>query len=172
VSSYTAAPLVPPRPPENSCTQQQLSDFYDACVSLTGTMTKCTLLRQANVVCSQCLVSAATDPTWGPIVSTPSWDFDIAGCVALVTGDASSTGCASAIAAARGCEDAACTTCEWTPGHDPSEREQCIQEADVGACAKYANAECDLSSDPTAVCRVSRTSSASFVAFASVFCSP
>ena len=100
-----------------------------------------------------------------------TWDFNVAGCVALVTGDGG-VGCANAIAAAQGCEEAACSTCQFIGGDTPLPREQCIQQADVGGCSSYLNAECDLSEAGAPSCRVNDGSSTSFVAFASVFCSP
>ncbi len=169
VSSYTPAPLTPPKAPALQCSQTQLTAFYNACLGPSAARTTCDAFQATNATCSSCLLSSRSDSTWGPIVTTSTtWDFNVAGCVSLA-GDAT---CASAIAAAQGCEETACAGCQFIGGDTPLPREQCMQQADVGGCSSYVSAECDLSEAGAPACRVSDGSSTSFVAFASVFCHP
>ena len=173
VSTYTPAPLTPSRAPASQCSQTELGDFFDACLGSSGTRTACDAFQTTNATCSQCLLSARSDSTWGPIVTTSTtWDFNVAGCLSLVAGDAGATSCAGATSAAQGCEEAACASCQFVGGDTPLPREQCVQQADVAGCSSYVGAECDLAEAGAPVCRVSDGSSASFVAFASVFCQP
>jgi hypothetical protein len=169
VSTYTPAPLTPPKAPALQCSQTQLTAFYNACLGPSSARSACDAFQATNTTCSSCLLSVRSDSTWGPIVTTSTtWDFNVAGCVSL-TGDAT---CATAIAAAQGCEDTACAGCQFIGGDTPLPRAQCIQQADVGGCSSYVSAECDLSEAGAPACRVSDGSSTSFVAFASVFCHP
>lgn len=96
---------------------------------------------------------------------------NVAGCVALIQDNASPWSCAARIAATMGCEDAACSSCPSATTSEMLTYEQCVQEADVGACNSYLGAECDLSESVASQC-LPDGSEASFVSFASVFCNP
>lgn len=167
VSGYTAFPLVASKSIPNACTASDIQTFWDACLGPGASSTGCNAVA-VNATCNSCLFSQRNGATWGPIVTNaPTWNFNVAGCVDLAT---KNTNCASSIAAAEGCETMACSTCSWTGGMDPSDREQCIQAADVGGCASWVNAECDFVAAGAGACRVNPSDEASFAAFVNVFC--
>lgn len=168
VSGYTPAALRTSKWISGTCTADQLHFFWDACLGPSATRSGCNAFDAALGTCATCLFSGPTDALWGPIVAdATTWSFNVAGCVPLVTGNVS---CASSIAAAEGCESLACGSCGYVGGVDPLPREQCIQLADAGDCATWADAECDLLAEGASVCRVNPTDEASFTAFATVFC--
>ncbi len=172
-TSFSPTGLAATRSAASSCTKQELSDFYAACLGPASVASSCYATRQAAPSCASCLLSQHSDSTWGAIVTTSTvWELNVAGCTALATGDTSTTGCAARIAAAMACEDFACDNCPFTPGSTTTSRAQCTQSADVAACRAYVDSECDAADAGYSACRVNLESSSSFVSFASVFCSP
>ena len=171
VSSFTPPAFTPPVVHKGACTSQQIQDLYTACFS--GSSTQCSTFTQANQTCASCVMTTPQSP--GPLVavSTGIIELNIAGCVAIVTGDSSSTSCAARIQANQDCEGAACNAqCPVSDSQSFQDYQKCIQTAEAGGCSKYAQAECALDAGASAQCT-------GFVAFqtgydymAPLFCGP
>ena len=80
------------------CSEAQLAAFTAACVVASATSGSCQAWESdtANTACDRCLITPASDPAWGPILMVGHADvpFNLAGCYAVVAGEAASTsGC-------------------------------------------------------------------------------
>ncbi len=119
VSTYTPAPMTPPRPLHtNRCSASQAMD-YAQCTSQQDT-SKCSEFTsgQSGFTCAQCIESQQKDPAWGVIVFNGSvGEVNIAGCVDLALAQADAgvptdpNGCAQLLFASYGCQNAACAGC-------------------------------------------------------------
>ena len=135
---------VPPTQPQGVCSQAQL-DSYGACLdSLDNNSPACAAWigagASANAGCYSCVKdSMQSDTTWGPLVvigsGGPGRELTVAGCIALVTNDTSSTGCAAAFEILGACGNYACTSsCQSATQMALS---QCITAAETGGCSMY-----------------------------------
>jgi hypothetical protein len=126
----------PPRAPTpDACSEDQIQREYAACESATATSTTCASFRKdpANAVCIACLFSAEADPSYGAIIRVgESWKTNTAGCIALVDGDSSASGCGARVQAASGCYDAACAGCQPFDSYI-----QCREQALSTVCRSY-----------------------------------
>lgn len=103
----------PPVIGNTSCTPQQIQTFYDACFSASATQTACDSFYNArvNAVCDACMYTPfGQAPPRGAILQLENGvlDTNYSGCMALIDGDLSETGCAAKVQAAANCENAAC----------------------------------------------------------------
>jgi hypothetical protein len=136
----------PPSTPTSACTADQLNDYYNDCYGSDASTSSCDSWSSTNEGCASCLLSNEGEAgTYGPIVQLgDGWVYaNVGGCIALVSGDTSPTGCGAAYWAAQSCEDIACASCS----QDPDEYLGCLQVAAGAVCLPYANATCDISPD-------------------------
>jgi hypothetical protein len=126
----------PPRAPKpGACTEEQIQLEYAACEGPMATSAACAPWRDdpANAACLACLFSNEADPAYGAIIRLGvSWKTNTAGCIALVDGDTSMSGCAARVQAASACYDAACEGCEPFDSYV-----QCREQAPSTACRAY-----------------------------------
>ncbi len=98
----------------------------------------------ANDACVACGYTPTTEAKLGAIVSNgESVQANYPGCIALVTGDLSPTGCGAKIQAKELCLDKACVANCPVPANDKAAFDafkKCQDEAAVGVCATYTNA--------------------------------
>ncbi len=161
---------------ENVCSSQQISDYYASCLdSGTSSSTKCQSFTTANASCVACLVTPESAPSWGALIAVENGailDINEAGCIAIVTGDSSSTSCAQKLASAIECDGAACVAqCPITDGSSFALFEQCLQSANAGGCSKFLAAECDADAGNFSQCIVTGSFQAAFLSIAPMFCS-
>ena len=106
----------PPRAPTpDACSEDQILREYAACEGAMATTATCAPFRNdpANAACIACLFSAEADSSYGAIIRVgASWKTNTAGCIALVDGDSSASGCGARVQAASACYDAACDGCQ------------------------------------------------------------
>lgn len=135
----------------------------------------------ANDACRQCVYSAPTDATYGPIVidSNNIGSLNYAGCIAALSGNTTSSGCGAKVQAANQCEMAACTSCP-----DPSATQQalddyntCKSDARAGVCTTYDTAQtCADTLTATGGSAAACVNGTTFVLLArnlaKIFCSP
>jgi hypothetical protein len=172
IAGYTPSALVPPNTPTLACAAGDLETFYDACIAQNLVGPTCLTFETDAGVCAQCLLSAVSASSWGPVVvrnGNPT--LNVAGCMALVQHDQSSTSCAQLAANEQGCEEYACdNVCPNTIDGGELAYEQCTEIAASGECRSYVNAECDPADAGVQVCVPSALDETTFAAFASVFC--
>jgi hypothetical protein len=171
VASYFPSPLVPPRAPANACTANELAAFFGACVD-DATSAACTAFQTSDSACSACLLSQQTDASWGAVVvGLGKTKINIAGCIALVQGDASAKSCAQHASDELGCEAYACDgVCPVTADAGEQSYEACIEEATIGDCHPYAAAECDTADAGLDACNPRPLDAQSFAKLAAIFC--
>jgi len=172
VESYVPAPMTPPSPPAAACSAGELSSFWSACLEQGLGSSACAAFAASDATCAACLVSQSTDATWGPVVKTPqATKLNVAGCMALVQGDASETSCAQRASDEIGCEAYACDgVCPVTPDAGESAYEACVQGAAAGGCHAYLDAECDAADAGVSACIATAEQESKFVALAAIFC--
>ena len=158
----------PPRALRSACSEGQIQHEYMACESATATSSSCAQFRNdpSNAICIECLFSAADEPSYGAIIRVDkSWRSNTAGCIALVDGDNSASGCGARVQAASACNDVACTGCEPFTSYA-----QCRDEATHTACRQYyLDSVCLLRPDYS-TCTAYATNQDYFVAAARLFC--
>jgi hypothetical protein len=136
----------PPSPPQSACTQTELDDLVTNCFGPVATQQDCDAFRAASPGCWACMVTPDTSATWGPIVAsslTPFTYGNFAGCLAIQTGDSSSTSCGAQQQAARVCTEYACsgTQCPRNSMLDIDAIAQCVSDALGTVCASYQTKE-------------------------------
>lgn len=135
-------------PPQAACTAKELTDFVTNCNH--GAPAACAAYVKAHNGCVSCLSESL-----GPYVQ-PTGDYDVAACLALVTGDSSPSGCAARRATLDACLAAACEGCG---GHAPLGPDAmqalatCRASALATTCATTASADCAaVDAGPAAIC--------------------
>jgi hypothetical protein len=165
----------PPSNPEaGACTEQQVSQEYSLCEPDSGAydQTGCRAFNvdPANSTCLGCVFGALGAANAGAVLVMPGgqWLANRAGCIALVDGDSSATGCGANTQAADVCRYSACIAA-CTPSVSDTAFSTCERAAESGACIAYFSkaacaqlpryASCDYSDFP-----------AYYTAMADLFC--
>ena len=163
----------PPRPINPSgCSDAQIAGYYAACLN-GGSGCSTFEGATANKACVACINSLSTDSAYGPLIAVPNNVVyaNIGGCIALVTGDTSSTGCGAKAWEASECEDKACSdNCQ---GAQFADYQKCTNAAAQGTCANEVKAQCDLSDagNVTDMCNLNAGSFQDlYTSIATVFC--
>ena len=159
-----------------ACTSALLHDFYASCLGPSASTSACDdnwgsgqdVPDIAHANCEQCLVTASSSPTWGPVVNYgPTVSINVSGCIELL--DPSSETCAAAVQDADECEHQACDDACPALG----EFDSCVTIADQGACASFAQASAcqaaEVDGGRASVC-AGATFEDLFFAVANVFC--
>lgn len=140
---------VPPIVNLNACTDVQISDFFTKCWSSTSTSAACNAWQglAGNKTCLGCLQTDETANAYGAIVVHMGYgDVNVSGCLAVVLGDTTSSGCAAKDQSITECEQAACQpTCPVTDSATLTTLTNCESAAGKGGCASYVSMACDLS---------------------------
>jgi hypothetical protein len=159
----------PPRAPRpDACTEDQIQREYVACESVTATSSSCAQFRNepSNATCIGCLFSVEDEPSYGAIIRVDkSWKSNTAGCIALVDGDNSASGCGARVQAASACNDAACSGCEPFTSYT-----KCRDEAPRTVCRLYYLDSVCLLRPEYSTCTAYATNQDYFVAAARLFC--
>jgi hypothetical protein len=173
-SDVNAADLTwtPPRPINPSgCSDAQIAGYYAACLN-GGSGCSTFEGANANKACVACINSNITDTAYGPLIAVPNNVVyaNIGGCIALVTGDVSSTGCGAKAWEASECEDKACS--DNCVGAQFADYQNCTKAAASGTCANEEKAVCDLSdAGNVAACNLNaQTFQDLYTSIATVFC--
>ncbi len=169
--AYVSA-WVPPSAHQSVCTSTQLTDLYDDCVSPTHTSAMCNAFQSipANVTCFACVETPLGSSTYGPMIewhSGSSLEANVGGCMALVDGDATSTGCGAKYEAWDGCRLAACSYCPggtWDSCANPA-------GSDPSICGKYESAAQTCLNDPKYAPCSQTTFESYLVTYGTMFCS-
>jgi hypothetical protein len=161
----------PPRAPTpGACSEDQIQREYAACEGPMSTASTCPAFRNdpANTACIACLFSSEADPSYGAIIRVGgSWKTNTAGCIALVDGDTTASGCGARVQAASACYDAACEGCEPFTSYV-----QCREQAPSTVCRPhYLDAVCVLR-PLYSTCTAYAVNQDYFMASARLFCGP
>jgi hypothetical protein len=102
------------------------------CVAGTSSNADCRYTVSAD--CGVCALSTHNDSTWGAIVTYPlTRNINVAGCVAIVSGDSSDTSCAAKYAAAESCLDSVCGSAT------ANDQAACRDHASQWGCKTYVD---------------------------------
>ena len=174
-SDVNAADLTwtPPRPINpTGCSDAQIAGYYAACLNGGS---GCSTFEGAanNKACVACINSNITDSAFGPLIAVPNNVVyaNIGGCIALVSGDTSSSGCGAKSWEASECEDKACS--DNCVGAQFTDYQNCTKAAASGTCANEEKAVCDLSDagNVTAACNLNASTFQDlYTAITTVFC--
>ena len=176
VSGFKPGNLIPPVPPQDVCSPTQIADFYAKCLDEnTAETTACQAFVTANGTCSKCIETNSTASAYGPVVARQGVvSINIAGCIALVTGDKGPMGCAAKYQAADDCATQACEANCPIDENDPATftaYETCLGQAADGGCKAYDDALCTVDGSPIAQCTDHDSFKEYYDAIAPLFCS-
>jgi hypothetical protein len=155
---------VPPHPASDACAGGLIEGYFKACLENgTAFVITCQQFVAAHGACAACLLPpSASDPP-GALVQHPGGvDVNVAGCLALETGDATPAGCAAAYEAAADCAAAACADCT---------DDACPARALAGPCARWQARTCgEKDGGPAGACTGGGSFEESYLTVATVFC--
>jgi hypothetical protein len=139
---WTATWVPPTGASQGACAAQDLSNLYAACFGASATDDTCNSYQSNNPTCAACVLSASTDSSWGPVVVFgDTTTINQPGCLALV--DPAEGTCAQAAQAQTECEHALCDpSCPVSDSASLTAWQQCVAQADDGACAAYGGSTC------------------------------
>jgi hypothetical protein len=166
--------FVPPRQPRSACTTSQIAAYYNACWTGNGTGQGCQNFEgdPANSACIDCVISRPGATTYGPIyyLADGTAQPNSSGCIALIDGDTSPTGCAAAYQALAVCQDLACASCPNIVTGGYAQYDACFKKSANSACKSEAqSALCARSTAKYAGC-LFFDFQATFRGLAQVFC--
>jgi hypothetical protein len=136
-SGWSPAWVPPTGASQGLCGPQDIANLYAACFGADATDDTCSSYESGSPTCASCVLSAATDPSWGAIVVfADTTVVNEPGCLDLV--DPSEAGCAQAAESQTECEHALCdASCPVSDAPSFDAWEQCAAQADQGACSGY-----------------------------------
>jgi len=154
-----------------ACTPDQIASEAKCNTALSSfDLSACAAFERniANVSCLKCLFSNVDDASHGPIVihSDGRWFLNIEGCIALIDGDTTATGCGAKYAAEQDCRDAACANCSSASGFDA-----CWRDAGRTVCKAFADEAICAQSPVFGPCRDYDGYEESFFALSALYCS-
>ena len=130
---------------QGKCTDAQIATFVDCLNGKPDAATCKTFFNDAaNKSCLQCADTPSTAATYGPLVlGTVTIEVNVAGCIALATGDVTATGCGAKVLALSQCELAACEpNCPVSSSDTGAEFMAllaCQMKSDAAECKKFAD---------------------------------
>jgi hypothetical protein len=171
--------FVEPSATQSACTGPQVQALYDGCYApapsvegLIASKAGCDTFKAApdNATCVQCMVTAASDHPWGPIVEFPNGNAkaNVGGCIALIDRDATAGSCAVAVQSTAWCRYNACAA----PCPDvfvSNVFRQCEDDASATVCADIEDAAACQVFSRYAACTF-ETFEEYFVAYGRIFC--
>ena len=172
VSGYVPGAYVPPKV-ENSCSTQQIQDYWTNCRSMSATAMTCSTWSTMNAMCGSCLETKKADPKWGALIlGTGIISLNVAGCADIQ----GSLTCAKAYEAYTGCIAVACEqVCPVTDQASFTAYNMCVQTATTGGCSSYnATVTAQCKTDASAnlqQCFSFMTFQGGYDTFAPMFCS-
>jgi hypothetical protein len=135
----------PPSPPMvAACTEQQAAEEWAHCEGTSAMFDRnaCRAFDTdpANVACLGCMFGTLGHASAGAILVLPGsqWVANRAGCIALIDGDTSETGCGASTQAADICVFAACIAA-CAPQAPEADLSACENAAINGPCSAYSN---------------------------------
>jgi hypothetical protein len=161
LSAFDAA-WHPPTPfYQARCTHAQIDGFLAACLAVTATSATCAAFRAGSGAdCANCVASAPTDPTYGPVVLRGSGaTLELSGCIANADRSDAGAACAAAYQKADECDWYACDNCDYQcpdptaigcglPCEVAAAYSVCVQFTDAASCANgYASLPVEAGSD-------------------------
>jgi hypothetical protein len=164
----------PSAPMVGACTEQQVSREYAVCQPSSGTYDKnaCRAfdVDPANSTCLGCMFGVLGSAALGAILIQPSgqWLANRAGCIALIDGDSSATGCGAKTQAAGVCENFACSA-SCTPQASSANFAACEMASFSGTCTDYFSKAACAQLPRYASCEYS-TFADNYNAMADLFC--
>jgi hypothetical protein len=134
--------FAPPNQPQAVCTPAQIEAYYNACWAPGSSNATCDPFNgdPANSPCIKCMYVGENAKFYGAVIAYGSGDqTNVGGCIALVDGDASPSGCGAAYQTYVLCGNQACELCPAGTAYD-----NCQTKADFfGVCQPYAQtAQC------------------------------
>ncbi len=172
----------PPKNRQTVCTAGQVDSFAGCFFGPAANSPTCVSFVDAptNALCRDCLLSDITDAAYGPFVKlgTDAITANVEGCVALVTGQKSASGCGAKAQALAQCTAASCgPTCPVSTHAQVVEYTKCLDAAGKTTCKSYATAaECIKAElapgQPAEGCASGASIELAAAALGKFFCSP
>jgi hypothetical protein len=133
---------VPPATPTpGACSADQLATELQLCVApATLDQAACDAFKldRKNTACLSCIFTPTSDSSYGPVSvdANDFWQTNISGCIAVIDGDATATGCGAKVQAYEDCLRAACEANCWV-GQTDAAWTGCEDQASAGECHSY-----------------------------------
>jgi hypothetical protein len=124
------------------CSAAEIQEIVGACWDTGASTAKCNSAKAKYAACTTCLISQETDASYGPIIVFNSLGFsdrNDPGCVALLGGDVSATGCGAQMQAYWQCVGASCS-----PGCKVAAATFTDDMAAFNDCAQAARADANI----------------------------
>lgn len=136
--------LVPPNAPIAACSTAQIQAYFETCGTGAGSACSDFAGDPTNSPCIKCMTSLSTASSYGPVILFPNDTTfaNVAGCIALVDGNRSATGCAAAVQSQIFCRTAACIAA-CPGGADPAglaAYTACVNQAETTVCESETQA--------------------------------
>ncbi|MGH7283173.1 MAG: hypothetical protein ACRELY_16730, partial [Polyangiaceae bacterium] len=158
-AGYAPGSFVPPVTTNTACTSAQVQAYYDNCYSTTASSSTCTPFvgDAANTACVSCMETPTNASKYGAVLALDNDTAlaNISGCMAIIDGDLSDTGCGAKVEAAALCNDAACdqncpidSSSTTTLNASFKAYNTCEQQAAAGPCATEAEGATTCENDP------------------------
>lgn len=171
-----ASSYVPPVTTNTACTSAQVQGFYDACFDTAATSTGCSTFYNdaANKDCVACMYTQQGSAAYGAVISLTNGtaEANIGGCIALVDGDNSATGCGAKYQAGQFCQIDACGGCvvDQSDNTTFTAFTKCESNASDTICAGYvADGGCETDSK-YAACNKATTFEGYMLAIGNLMC--
>jgi len=173
-SQITWVPPITPNP--TACSDAQIAAYFDGCLGPNQSTSACQAFTTsaANATCLGCLITNQSASKYGALIAVGGVDYaNTSGCIAILTGDSSNTGCGAKAESVLQCESLACgDQCPVKDNASFQQYTQCTGAADKSVCQTYVSAQCDLSDAGSvyATCLNHSDFASFYAAIAPVFC--
>ncbi|HEY1960238.1 MAG TPA: hypothetical protein VGH28_31730 [Polyangiaceae bacterium] len=145
-SAITWVPPITPDP--TACSDVQIAAFFDGCFGPQKSTSACQGFENANANanCLKCLITNQNASAYGALIAIGGIDYaNTSGCIAILSGDSSATGCGAKAQSVLDCESLACADqCAVTDDASLQLYDQCTSAADQAVCKSYVDGQCDL----------------------------
>ena len=93
----------------NACSDVQIQEYYTNCLPGSGSSCSTWESVTANANCAKCLLTSEAANAWSALIAVPNNVVyaNVGGCIALLTGDSSASGCGAKSWQASQCENLA-----------------------------------------------------------------
>jgi hypothetical protein len=149
----TCAPALPPgfaptwKPPivsPTACKTADLTAYAAACLGQPYDPTKCDAFKAGSATCAACVESDSAAAQLAPVLwhdGRTYFTLNIAGCIAIESGDTTGAGCAAAYQAIIACKELSCDSCFSIQSPTFQTFAACEQAAGSGVCGTYGVTE-------------------------------
>lgn len=145
ISGFSPTWIPPKALHSSACTVANATLAVDCTFDPNADPTACQAFNNnsANAACISCVFTDSTESSYGAIVMEGQiGGLNLAGCLAALSGNTTSTGCGAKFQAAQQCQVAACTGCPDPNGGAQAlaDYQQCEDDSLTSVCTSYETA--------------------------------